>query len=613
MFKLTNEQLKAMDEFVNEYIHAENAATGSRYDANANVTNKNVITLLGEMVKPMFMQYNRYVRFNQMEKDFGKDLAINYLDDINNHRIYQHDETHTLIPYCLSISLFPFLQNGSKCIGGITEKPKHLSSFCGGLINLLNQIAASVAGAVAVPSLLICFDHFARKDYGDNYLETHTKEVIQEWQHLTYYLNEPCSGRNGQSIFWNVSIYDENYLKSLYGDFVFPDDFSKVDIESVKKLQSFFLGWFNKERERSLLTFPVITCAMLYNKNKQIIDQSFKKMVCNELASGNGFFIYLSDNVDSLSSCCRLRNESKNEFSFTLGNVGEMTGSVGVITINMNRFIQDTHRLSKEINVDFSELLISELRKTVQRIHKYHVSIRRHYVYLRDNKMYPAHDAQFIKMERQFSTIGINGLVEGAEYLGYDISPNESYMNFCAVILKTISEENKKAKEKYGVMFNTEFVPGENAGHKLAQWDKKDGYEVRRECYNSYFYRVEDDGLSVIEKAKMHGKLVTEHLDGGSAVHYNMDSYMTAEQYSKWIDVNAYVGVNYFCTNILITCCEEESCGHINKNTENHCVKCGSTNISHATRIIGFLKKIKNFSKARQEEAALRYYHKDKP
>ncbi|OQB58698.1 MAG: anaerobic ribonucleoside triphosphate reductase [Bacteroidetes bacterium ADurb.Bin141] len=610
---MTSEQLKAMDEFVHEYIHATNAATGSRYDANANVTNKNVITLLGEMVKPIFLQYNRYSRFNQMEKDFGKDIAVNYIDDINKHRIYQHDETHSCTPYCLSISIYPFLQNGSKCIGGITEAPKHLSSFCGGMINLMNQLAASVAGAVAVPAMLVAFDHFAKKDYGKDYLETHRHEIRQELEHLIYYLNEPSSGRSGQSIFWNVSLFDREYINGLYGDFVFPDDMTKVDVESLMRLQKFFLSWFNKERQRSLLTFPVITAAMVYDKNKQIVDQDFKNTVCKELSEGNGFFVYLSDSIESLSSCCRLRNEIKNEFSFTLGNVGEMTGSVNVITINMNRFIQDTSRLSKELHLDFSDLLISELRKFVQRIHKYHRSIRNIYESIRDLKMYPAHDAHFIEMNRQFSTIGINGLVEGAEFLGYEISPNENYMNFCATILQTIAEENKKAKEIYGCMFNTEFVPGENAGYKLAQWDKHDGYVVTRECYNSYFYRVEDDGLSVIEKAKMHGKLVTQHLDGGSAVHYNMDSYMTAEQYSKFLDINAYVGVNYFCTNVLITCCEEESCGFINKNTEHHCVKCGSKNISHATRIIGFLKKIKNFSQARQEEAALRFYHKDVP
>ena len=604
MFTLSPTQLSAMDKFVEQYTTAENAATGSMYDANANVTQKNVITLLGEMMKPFYLQYNRHIRFNKIKELFGEDLAKEYLKDIKNVNLYVHDETHVAIPYCMSISLFPFLQHGSKCIGGNTERPQHLSSFCGGLINLVNQVAAQVAGSIAIPSLLVCFDYFARKDYGENYLETNQHQIKQELQHLCYYLCEPCSGRNGQSVFWNLSIFDDNYLKSMYGEFRYPDEkFSAVNFDSVKKMQKFFLTWFNKERETSLLTFPVITVAMVYDKHKKIIDEDMKDFVCDEMANGNSFFIYISDNVESLSSCCRLRNESKNEFSYTLGNVGEMTGSVHVMTLNLNRIIQNATRNNVAI--------ADAIRDQVKKIHKYHVATRQIFIELKKDGMYPAYDANFIKMERQYSTIGLLGMVEAAEFLGHEISPNEKYMDFCASILKVISEENKKARVEYGIMFNTEFVPGENAGHKLAQWDKRDGYVVPREIYNSYFYKVEDESLDIIEKAKMHSSLVTRYLDGGSAVHYNLEEYLTKEQYSKWIDINAHLGVSYFCSNVLITCCEEENCENIDKRTLDHCPKCGSKNISHATRIIGFLKKIKNFSKARQVEAGLRFYHKE--
>jgi len=613
MIKLTTQQLNELDKFVKDYTNASNAATGSVVDSNANVTNKNVITMLGEFTKPIMIQYNRHIRYNQIKQDFGEELAKQYIKDIDEHNVYIHDESHADIPYCMAISLFPFLKDGSTCIGGNTEKPQHLSSFCGGLINLMNQMASSVAGAIAVPSLLICFDYFARKDYGDDYLNTHTNEIKQELQHITYYLNEPCSGRDGQSIFWNVSIFDKEYLHGLYDEFVYPDEkFSKVDIESVTKLQEFFLSWFNEERIKSLLTFPVITCAMIYDKDKNIVDNDFKKMVCSELADGNGFFVYLSDSVDSLSTCCRLRSESKNVFSYTLGNVGEMTGSIHVITINMNRLIQNCSKhVSMHPELDFSAYLQSELQSIVSRIHKYHKSTRNILEHVRDSGMYPIYDANFIKMERQFSTIGLSGLLEGAEYLGLNITPNDDYMKFCSDILKIISDQNKIGKIKYDMIINTEFIPGENAGHKLAQWDKEAGYQVNREIYNSYFYRVEDDSLSIIDKARMHSNLVTQYLDGGSAVHYNLDEYMTPDQYEKWIDTNAYLGVPYFCTNVKITCCEEESCGFINKHKKGHCTKCGSKNISHATRIIGFLKKIKNFSEARQVEADLRFYHKD--
>jgi ribonucleoside-triphosphate reductase (formate) len=609
MTNFNDSQLKDMNEFVSLYIQAENAASGSIYDANANVTTKNIITLLGEMTKPLQLQYNRYIRSKQLEKDFDKQTADDYLNDINNHTIYIHDETHALVPYCASISLFPFLQYGSKCIGGNTDKPKHLSSFCGGLINLVNQLAAQIAGAIAMPSMLVCFDYFCRKDYGEDYLATNLKEIKQELQHLVYYLNEPCSGRNGQSVFWNLSIFDKVYLESLYGDFVYPDDGSRVDLKSVSRLQDFFLSWFNAEREKSLLTFPVVTCAMTYDEDNNIRDELFKRNICKELSKGNSFFIYTSKNVDSLASCCRLLNQSKNTFSYTLGNVGEMTGSVHVISMNLNRIIQDAFKKVDEAQSSktiIKKALISQL----ERVYKYHVSTRNIFKDMKKSGMYPLYDANFLQMERQFSTIGLIGIVEAAEFMGIEINNNKDYDDFRITILKTLADSNRQAKEKYGIMFNTEFVPGENAGYKLAQWDKNAGYKVARDIYNSYFYKVEDEDLTLAEKAKLHGSGVTQYLDGGSALHYNLESQLTAEQYEKWLDMNVEVGVNYFCTNVMVTCCENESCGFINKNTEFKCIKCGSKDISHATRIIGFLKKIKNFSVARQKEAGLRYYHR---
>jgi len=506
---------------------------------------------------------------------------------------------------------------GSTIIGGNTEAPKHLSSFCGGFINLINQVAARVAGAVATPSFLVCFDYFARKDFGEDYLNTHKKEIDQSLQHVVYYLNEPCSGRDGQSVFWNLSMFDDNYLKQLYGEFVYPQDFSKVNFESVNNLQKYFLTWFNKERTKKLLTFPVITSAMVFDpETKKIRDKQFKSFIANEMSEGNGFFVYLSPNVDSLSSCCRLRNESKNEFSYTLGNVGEMTGSVHVITINMNRFIQDCYRafaIDHEYSYSsFMNHFKSELSNLIDRIHKYHISTRKIYENMNDNGMYPIYKAQFIKMDRQFSTIGINGLMEAAEFLKLEIKPNSDYSKFCSEVLRTISGENKKAREEYKRMFNTEMVPAENLGVKNAKWDKKDGYEVPRECYNSYFYPVENENLTIIDKLMMHGAEVTNELDGGSAVHLNLDDYLDAEQYEKLLDMCCEIGVNYFCTNVKVTCCEEVGCSHIDKRTLNHCSKCGSKNISHATRIIGYLRKVKNFSEDRQIEEVKRYYEKKK-
>jgi ribonucleoside-triphosphate reductase len=228
-----------------------------------------------------------------------------------------------------------------------------------------------------------------------------------------------------------------------------------------------------------------------------------------------------------------------------------------------------------------------------------------------DAKMYPAYNAGYISIDKQYSTLGINGLLEAAEFLGYDITPNDEYMNFLSLVLRTFKEMNEKAKEKYDCLWNSEVVPAENLGVKNAQWDKADGYFVPRDCYNSYFYKVEDNSLSIIDKAKLHSENISRHCDGGSAVHYNLEEYLDKEQYLKFIDMNAILGIPYFTYNVMITCCEENDCGFIDKRTLHHCSKCGSKNISHATRIIGYLRKIKNFALARQNEAKLRFYHKN--
>lgn len=613
MIKLNKTQLNELDKFVNEYIESLNPAEGSYCDSNANVTEKNVVTMMGEFSKPIEFQMNKYKRYNRLIQDFDQETAENYINDLDHHTIYHHDATHYGLPYCQSISLYPFLLNGSKTIGGNTSAPKHFSSYIGGLINLVNQLAAGVAGAIAIPSLLICADYFLRKDFGDDYLNTHKDIIIQEFQHLVYYLSEPCSGRNGQSVFWNLSIFDKNYMQEMYKDFVYPEDFSKVNFESVQKLQRFFLTWFNKERERALLTFPVITCALQKDENNKIKDQDLKKFLCKEMSEGNSFFIYLSKNIDSLSMCCRLEVKTENTFSYTLGNIGEQSGSVSVITLNMNRITQDIKRkYDNESRVEnFLIYLKKELKKIIARVHKYHVSTRKLIMEFHEAKMYPAYNAGYISIDKQYSTLGINGLLEAAEFLGYDITPNKDYMNFLSLILSTFKEMNQKAKEKYGFIWNSEVVPAENLGVKNAMWDKRDGYFVTRDCYNSYFYKVEDDSLTIIDKAKLHSEEISKNCDGGSAVHYNFEEYLDEEQYSKFIDINAELGIPYFTYNVMITCCEEESCGFIDKRTLHHCSKCGSKNISHATRIIGYLRKIKNFALARQNEAKLRFYHKN--
>lgn len=599
--KLTPEQLKAKAQFINEYIHANNAADGSAVDANANVSNKNIATLMAELHKDFNVQLKRYMVSCKIEKMFGKELAAEYNRQIESHEIYVHDESG-LAPYCVSITMYPFLIDGLKSLGGESVAPQHLASFCGSFINLIFAISSQFCGAVASVEFLMYFDYFARKDYGDNYLENYPNLIKNYFQQVVYSINQPASARGYQSVFWNISIFDKPYFESIFGDFRFPDG-EAPKYETLSKLQAFFMDWFNEERRRALLTFPVVTAAILTD-GKEPIDKEFLDMCAEQDSKGNSFFKYMSDSADSLASCCRLRNALQdNTFSYSLGAGGVSTGSLNVITLNANRFIQNCVKSDKDIFV--------ELKEQIKKIHKYQLATR---AYLEDYlkaDMLPVYKAGYINMKKQFLTVGINGVVDGAEFLGYEATNNKEYKEFTSKFLNTIYTTNNEGKKEFGVLFNTEFVPAENLGCKNYKWDKKDGYTVnpKRNCYNSYLYPVEDDAVDIVDKFIIHGKENLQYLDGGSALHLNLEEYPTKEGYKKLYKLAAETGCNYWTTNIKVTCCED--CGNIDKRTLKACPKCGSKNITYATRIIGYLKKISSFSSERQKEEEMRFYHKE--
>ncbi len=586
--RLTEQQLAVKCNFIENYLNSQNAASGALFDSNANVSNKNIATMEAELNKDINIQINRKLVFNRISELFGDTLAKEYIRQLEEHEIYVHDET-SLKPYCVSVSMYPLLLDGLTKLGGESKAPKHLPSFCGAFVNFLFSVSSQFAGAVATVEFLLYFDYFARIDFGEKYLETHSNIISNELQHVIYAINQPAAARGYQSVFWNISLYDKFYFESMFGNFVFPDG-TKPNYYSLDKLQQFFMHWFNQERTKAVLTFPVITAAML-TKDKKVDDESFANFCSKELSEGNSFFVYQSENADSLASCCRLRNEiSDNTFSYSLGAGGVSTGSINVITINMNRLFQK--KLSLEVMID--------------NIHKYQVAYRSIVQDYKDAGMLPVYDAGFIALNKQFLTIGINGMVEAAEFMGIEISDNDEYKRFINENLKVIYDKNKLAKEKYGFMFNTEFVPAENLGVKNAQWDQIDGLQVPRNCYNSYFYIVEDESQNLIDKFYLHGNDYIQYLDGGSAYHCNLEEYPTQEGFRKLLDVAAFTGCNYFCFNIKVTVCN--SCGFINKNTTDYCTKCSSKDIDYATRIIGYLKKITNFSKDRQLEERARYY-----
>ena len=594
--------------FLIDYCKAANPATGSKYDANANVENKNIATLIGELPKSNFIRLNRRLLCDKIKEMYGKELADRYLYLLERHFIYKNDET-SLANYCASITMYPWLISGTKSIGGNSTKPTNLKSFCGGFINMVFIVSSMLSGACATPEFLMYMSYFIGLEYGEDYFKhaddivdlskrhrTLDKIITDCFEQVVYSINQPTGARNFQAVFWNISYYDSNYFESIFGDFRFPDG-SKPNWDALNWLQKRFMTWFNEERTKTVLTFPVETMALL-SKDGDVVDKEYADFTAKMYSEGHSFFTYMSDNADSLASCCRLRNEIQNNgFSYTLGAGGVSTGSKSVLTINLNRCVQEATRQGKPY-LDF-------IAEVVDLMHKVQIAYNENLKDLEKKGMLPLFDAGYINIARQYLTIGVNGLVEAAESLGYTISDNPEYLKFVQGVLGTVEYYNKKYRSK-DVMFNCEMIPAENVGVKHARWDREDGYYVPRDCYNSYFYVVEDTNTHILEKFRLHGQKFIEHLTGGSALHMNLDEHLSEKQYRQLLRVAAKEGCNYFTFNVPNTVCND--CGHIDKRYLKECPVCHSKNLDYLTRVIGYLKRVSNFSMDRQKEAARRYY-----
>ena len=638
--------LRKKRDFIKDYIKASNAATGSKFDANANVTRKNIVTLGQELYKENNIKQNRYIMQDKIKALYGRALADQYIKDLNSHVLYKHDESGTPgFPYCVAITMYPFLVSGLKELGGVSIAPTDLKSFCGEFINLVYSVSSQFMGAVATPEFLMYLDYFIRKDYGDDYLE-HLNDVVENnvkqrtlvkvidnyFQQVVHSMNMPAGNRGYQTVFWNIGYFDKPYFEGVFGDFRFPDG-TAPKWETLNWLQKHFMNWFNEERNHYILTFPVETMALLTDGGDDYADKEYADFTAEMWAKGHSFFCYISNSPDSLSSCCRLRNEIQKEdghnhttHQYSMGTASVATGSKSVMTINLNRLIQDAARayFKEEKGIDLEpgkplakdsydkEALYRRISEAVtaetERVHKYQIAFNEIIKDFLHADMLDVYKAGFIDMKRQYLTIGVNGMTDAAEFLGLEISPNDEYKEFVNNLLETINVSNRRDRTKEA-MFNTEFVPGENLSGKNYNWDRKDGYFVspKHNMYSSYFYNPEDDSLSMIDKFKLHGDEYVKYLDGGSALHMNIAEHLTKKQYRQLLNTAAHYGTNYFTFNCRNTVCND--CGYISKDTLTVCPKCGSTNLDYLTRVIGYLKRVSSFSEMRQEEAAKRFYN----
>lgn len=630
-------ELIAKINYQDKYVtSSENAATSSETDGNANVVSKNVATLESEDRKRENREIQRYRMKKQLKKMFPE-VASQYTKDLDSHIIYTHDEASTSVlkQYCMAVSLYPLMLEGVGNIDGVTpSEPNDLQSFSGQVTNLIFLLSSQCKGAVAVGSYFIALNYYIIKEYGPEWynkldcIATSDHSLIRRsirdsiykaFKQFVWGINQPAGNRSYQSPFTNVSYYDKTYFESMFGEFYYPDG-SQPEWRAIDTVQRLFMDWFNKVRLKQVLTFPVETFAMVHD-GTDIIDKEYKDLCAEMYAKGHSFFTYISDSADSLASCCRLRNEvSENTFSPTSGLTGVKTGSCNVISLNMSRIVQNFAKLNPTLfrykgngitmfDIDAFKAYLVDI---LERVYKYHIAYKTMLYEWESKGMYASSNGGYIQIKDLFSTVGINGLNEAAEFLGLTVSNNSDYIAFLQLILGTIKEQNaihSIRDKKKPFLFNSEVVPAEGLGVKNYNWDKEDGYWVPedRNLYNSYFYNAHDN-TSVLDKFILHGRQTYQFTDGGSACHVNLEEHLSKEQYLKLIDFAVQEGTNYFTFNIPNSKCED--CGHIVKAPIDTCPKCGSKDVTWYTRVIGYLRPITAFSRDRQIEAAKRTYSK---
>ena len=625
--------------FIHNFVKSDNTANAT-IDDNSNVGTKGIGVLNAEIHK-VDNKLTNTEWWESFVKKRDPNFNIKVMRNDFKTILYPHDSSSQVgEPYCMAASMYPFLLFGLEKLGGKSAVPKNLDSFCGIYVNLNFALASEIKGAVATPEFLMYMDYFCRKEWGNNYYlkpsvkittdycikqKTIGSQIDQYFQQVTYSINQIAGARGMQSPFTNFSFFDKYFFEGMFGEFVFPDG-TKPEWNSTNWLQKRYLHWLNQERLKCILTFPVCSYACLTDKEGNFKDLDTFHFICSEYAQGNSFFTYLSRSVDSLSSCCRLQNAvQENTFNTTNGQIGIMTGSKNVITLDLNRIIQDwQHTWSDykdhiDVNTnrccfpvdwithkDFQEGIKKYIENILERVYLYQYAYNDLMHWCKDHHLYAAYDAGFINLDKQYLTIGINGLNQAAEYLGMECNNNIYYKTFCRLIFSTIKEQNKKHKTKTA-QFNTEQVPAESASVKLYNRDKADGYWIPTDTnlYASYIFKPNDTHISILDKIILHSsEFAADELDGGSACHLNLSEHLSQKQYEYLLKFMAKVGCKYATFNIPN--CECEECHFIAKQPFSKCPKCGSTHVSLWDRIIGYLTKISNWSAARQLEGSTR-------
>jgi len=591
-----------MCKFSKDFFSATTTADAS-VDANANVTDTSNIAYGIELPKPFFKLNSYFMLWKHMRKLYGMEVANSTVERQLTGDVYIND-FHGIAagsPYCFNYSTYDIMLLGLPMVDKIKSvAPKYLYSFKSQLEQFVVIASNSTLGAAGLADLLIVMSYYVK-----NILDTKSdagfsfKDEAACWNYVKetlvsfiYTINQPMRGN--QSPFTNVSIYDSEFLNSLCPQYVFPDG-STPDIYLVQRIQELFLDVMNTEMRRTPVTFPITTACFSVNDDKKITDEAFIEFIA-EKNTEFGFINMYIGKSSTLSSCCRLRSDTDNEYFNSFGSGSSKIGSLGVTTINLPRLAFKTVEFSKE-PTEQGAYFWSELKELVGVAARVNHTKRNIVKSRIDSNNLPLYSLGFMELSKQYSTLGVNGLNECLEILGLNILASDG-QEFVVRILEAINSENDKFQKAYKTPHNCEQIPGENVSIKLADKDRFMGYNDRYELYSNQFIPLTTKA-DLLDRIHLQG-LFDSHFSGGAICHLNIEEKVEdTEKVVELIKMCAEKGVIYFALNYNLQRCSE---GHMSVGKKETCGVCGGEVTDNYTRVVGFLTNVKNWHKVRREQ-----------
>lgn len=590
-------------EFVNAFIDKKVADV--TIDSNANVSNKDIRSLLSEKGKSndKLIAFNKI--FYEIKKKYGLKTAKEWLETEYNGGFYLHDaHTSTFMPYCYAYDLSRLAREGLFFLKNYNNKPpKHLTTFIDGVIEYISFMSNRSSGAVGIPNILIWTYYFWKKDCETGYyIKDKDYYIRQNFQKLIYRLNQPFM-RIDQSAFVNVSIFDRCYLQELFGGLQYPDGSYAIDyIDDIIEHQKIFMEVVSDIRRENMFTFPVLTYSLLY-KDGKFVDEEFARWCSDHNTMWNDSNFFVSDNVGVLSNCCRLLSDTRKLDAFinSIGGTALSIGSVKVNTINLMRIALETGLDEKKY--------LNLLKKRTLLCCKT-LDIIRHIIKRNIEKgLLPNYQEGAMELSKQYCTIGIIGLYEVMEYYGYinvDEFGYKSYsdkgIEFACKIFDVINEIKDNFTDEYS--FNVESVPAERCAVILCQKDNLLYDRNEKFIYSNQWIPLSEK-CTIKEKVRL-GSILDKKCSGGSIAHINLENNFPNKEVAwEMLNYIAKNGVIYFAFNTRINECKNHH-GFVGTNI---CPECGEGVYDTYQRIIGYLAPTRSYSKDRFKEFTTRKWY----